>query len=100
MRALLALILVLGTAGCTDADWTHVATFVTPDAMFGGDSAADDDRAPVALHSNARCEEVATDRSADVGEQGFDSDIRRTVYDSAYADCVAWATRGTSVTTR
>ncbi|MGZ5938945.1 MAG: hypothetical protein ACXWLD_02845 [Rhizomicrobium sp.] len=100
MRALLALILVLGTAGCTDADWTHVANFVTPDAMFGGDSALDDDRAPAVSHSNARCEDVASDRSADVAQQGFDSDIRRAVYDSTYADCVAWAARGTSVTTR
>ncbi len=100
MRALLALILVLGTAGCTDADWAHVANLESPDAMFGGDSAVDDDRAPAAPHSNARCEEVATDRSADVAEQGFDSDIRRAVYDSTYADCVAWAARGTSVTTR
>jgi hypothetical protein len=46
---------------------------------------------------NARCQEVASNRSADVAEQGFDGDTSKAVYDRAYADCVAWAARGSNV---
>jgi hypothetical protein len=46
---------------------------------------------------NPRCREVASDRSSDVLAQGYDGDVARAVYNSVYADCVAWAQRGSDV---
>ena len=93
MRTILALAMVLALAGCTDSDWAQVATYVRTQGTFGGDSDASVSAAP----PNARCQEVASNRSADVAEQGFDGDTRKAVCDSAYADCVAWAARGSNV---
>lgn len=100
MRVFLALLVLLGTAGCTDTDWANVASYVRDHGTFGDDSAVSADRAPVALPIDRHCQEVASDRSADVADQGFDSDTRKAVYDSAYADCVAWAARASNVTTK
>jgi hypothetical protein len=95
MRAILALAMVVGLAGCTDSDWAQVATYVRAQGTFGGDAAVGPS-APVAP-PNARCQEVASNRSADVAEQGFDGDTSKAVYGRAYADCVAWAARGSNV---
>jgi len=91
MRALLALILVFGLSGCTDRERSHL------DAFFGANSPFSDDppapSAPIPAQLNPKCREVAFNRSSDVRSQGFNGNVARTVYDSVYADCVAWAKR-------
>ena len=91
MRPLLALILVLGLSGCTDRERSHLDAFFDSDSPFPDDSPAPS--APIPAQLNPKCREVASDRSADVQAQGFDGNVARTVYNSVYADCVAWAKR-------
>jgi len=90
MRAVLALVLALGLSGCTDRERTHL------DAFFGANSPFPDGppTAPIPAQSDPKCQEVAFDRSFDVRSQGFDGDVAREVYNSVYADCIAWARRG------
>ena len=40
---------------------------------------------------------IASERALDVADQGFDGETRKAVFDATYADCVAWAARGSSV---
>jgi hypothetical protein len=82
MRRFLALLVVVGTTGCVDLD--------LPD--FSGRENAFPN-AP-ARPRDPKCEGVALDRSSDVATQGFDEEIQRAVYERTYADCVAWAARG------
>jgi hypothetical protein len=97
MRAVLALVMILAAGGCSDAGWRTVAGHVDPDALFGGDP--DENAVPSlpAPHSNAKCRDLAFDRSSDVADQGFDEQVRQAVYASTYADCVAWAARGSAM---
>ncbi len=93
MRAVLAFVTVLAAGGCSAAGWHTLATNV--DVVFGGDS---EESAPPVVPSNTKCRDLALDRSSDVADQGFDDNVRREVFASTYADCVAWAARGTTLT--
>jgi hypothetical protein len=94
MRAALALVFVLVLGGCSHAGWRHF----NPDAFFGGDEDSTPTQ-PLVL-SDPKCRELALDRSSDVADQGFDESVRDEVIARTYADCVAWAARGTTVTAK
>jgi hypothetical protein len=96
MRAASALVFVLVLGGCSHASWHHF----NPDAFFGGDP--DEDPTPIQalVLSDPRCRELALDRSSDVADQGFDESVRDEVIARTYADCLAWAARGTTVTAK
>lgn len=96
MRAILALTMLLAAGGCSSSDWQALA--INPDEFFGGDSDAVSAQ-PLDL-SNTTCRDVAFDRSADVADQGFDESVRRAVFAGTYADCVAWASRSSTLTAR
>jgi len=91
MRAVLALLLVLGVCGCTDRERAHLGAFL--DAPFSDDADVAP-RAPDPAQLDPKCREVASERSADVLAQGYDGDVARAVSNSVYASCVAWARRG------
>jgi hypothetical protein len=86
--------MVLAAGGCTDVERSHVAQFA--DALFGDDE-ADVPHAPIPAQMNPKCRAVALERSSDVLAQGYDGAVARSVYNSVYADCVAWAQRGADV---
>ena len=96
MRAALAFVLVLAAGGCSGTDWHHF----NPDDLFGGDSDENPPPAQPFALSDPKCRELAFDRSSDVADQGFDEGVRDAVFTTTYADCVAWAARGTTMTTR
>jgi hypothetical protein len=95
MRAILALLLALGVCGCTDRERAHLGAFL--DAPFADDAPDAVPHAPIPAQLDPKCREVAAGRSADVMAQGYDGDVARTVFDSVYADCVAWAQRGSDL---
>lgn len=92
MRALFALILVFGLGGCTDRERSHLDAFFDANSPFPDDSPPAPS-APLPAQLNPKCREVALNRSSDVRSQGFNGNVARTVYNSVYADCVAWAKR-------
>lgn len=92
MRALLALIVLLGLSGCTDRERSHLDAFFDANSPFSEDDSPAPS-APIPAQLNPKCREVAYNRSSDVRSQGFDDVVARTVYNSVYADCVAWAER-------
>jgi hypothetical protein len=94
MRAVLALLLALGVCGCTDRERAHLGSFL--DAPFTDDADAPP-HAPIPAQLDPQCREVASDRSADVQAQGFGGDVASAVYNSVYADCAAWAKRGSDL---
>ena len=94
MRALLAFVLALGVGGCTDRERAHLGTFL--DAPFGEDADAAPPP-PIPAQLDPKCREVASERSTDVAAEGFDGDVARKVFDSVYADCVAWEQRRSDV---
>ncbi len=102
MRGLLALVVVLGVGGCTNADWAHVVSFndsqwTAADGPKTDAPALDPSAAPARSGKlNPGCQTVASDRSSDVAMQGFDEDTQTSVYNRTYADCMAWAARGAS----
>jgi hypothetical protein len=98
MRAVLTMVALLVAGGCSSADRHAFATQFNPDALFGSDSEAS--FPPDQPLSNTKCRDLAFDRSSDVADQGFDESVRRVVSASTYADCVAWAARGTTVNAR
>lgn len=73
-------------ASCGNFDWGSKDPTSLPGAgeistrMAGGSSRID-------------CAQVAAWREHDVMEQGFDDDIRSTVHDKVFADCIAWRQR-------
>ena len=98
MRILLSLASVLLLTGCTDADWAHIV----PDMggakalNYPDDTAAANYAAYVAGSpptAAQKCARVAHERSDDVANQGFDSDVQQQVHDRAYADCMTWEGR-------
>ena len=93
MRALLAFVLAIGVGGCTDRERAHLGAFL--DAPFGEDAGATPRQPPAQL--DPKCREVASERSTDVAAEGFDGDVARKVFDSVYADCVAWEQRRSDV---
>lgn len=97
MRTVMALVMVLAAGGCADADWHAFAGHVDPDALFGTDPDENAVPAMPAPQSNVKCRDLAFDRSSDAADQGFDDEVRHAVYVSTYADCVAWATRGSAM---
>jgi hypothetical protein len=97
MRAFLALAMVLGVAGCSDADWARVSDYVGAQGVFGDDLDSHRGPASVSGELNADCREDASERALDVADQGFDGETRKAVFDATYADCVAWAARGSNV---
>ena len=95
MRALLALILMLGVAGCTARERAHFDRFFDTDLFDDGSD--DTPLAPMPAQLNPRCHEVASERAHDIVAQGFDAGTAQAVFNSTYADCVAWAQRGSDV---
>jgi hypothetical protein len=94
MRVLVAFALALSMAGCTDADWSNIASFDDPqvdypDTQAPGTVGASTPTGP----PNSKCQSVASERASDVGMQGFDDEIQSDVYNQVYAECVAWAAR-------
>ena len=95
MRTLVALVLVFGLSACTDRERAHLDAFFEANSPFSDDPPAPS--APIPAQLNPKCREVASNRSSDVRAQGFDGNVARTVYNSVYADCVAWAQRGSDL---
>ena len=96
MRALLALVLVLATGGCTARERAHLDAFFEANSPFG-DESEPAPQAPIPAQLNPKCRDVASDRSSDVLAEGYDADVARAVYDSVYADCLVWARRGSDL---
>jgi hypothetical protein len=77
----------LSLAGCeSDADfWQPVV-----DTAFGPSQPV----APTVVTADvAHCQAVAYARAADAGANGYDDDLRETVYSGTYAECTAWDNR-------
>ena len=100
MREALAFVFVLIAGGCSAAGWHTFFANYNPDTRFGSDSDDDATPAPPIVLSDAKCRELAFDRTLDVADQGFDESVRRAVFASTYADCVAWDARGMTVAAR
>ena len=100
MRVLLILASVLLLAGCTDSDWAHVMSGVGvgsdkppayPDSAAAANYAAYAGGHGSVPTPEQKCARVAKERSDDVTAQGFEAEVQQQVYDSTYADCIAWA---------
>jgi hypothetical protein len=95
MRTLLVLVLALGVTGCTARERAHFDSFFDTDLF--SDDPDETPLAPMPAQLNPRCNEVASDRANDVVVQGFGADTARAVFNSTYADCVAWSRRGSDM---
>ena len=107
MRRLVLLASFLLLAGCTDGDWTQVMTGIgvgsdkplaypaadAPNAAAAANYSAYLNSAGSVLTPEQKCARVAKERTDDVQNQGFDETVQRSVYDSAYADCMLWSKR-------
>ncbi|HEY0302416.1 MAG TPA: hypothetical protein VGC36_13810 [Rhizomicrobium sp.] len=85
-------------AGCSAVGWDSATGFaakpdVKADAAAGANYAAFVNGTGARPSADQKCNRIARERAFDVGNQGFDSDMQKTVYDRTYADCLAWAVR-------
>ena len=87
LRIAIVCAVALSLAGCeSDVDfWQPVTdgTWLSGDAQPAAEPAAQ-------TTDDAHCQAVAYARAADARANGYDDDLRDTVYSGTYAECTAW----------
>jgi hypothetical protein len=120
--SLFAIIIAMGLAGCTAADWDNAMSFLPAEkgmqAQAPVEAPSASDQAPsTAVYSSAapslssmpvpadsaargverevaiqHCRAVATQRSSDGAYMGMDEGAQEQEYNFTYANCMAWKT--------
>jgi len=96
VRVLVIAALAVLLAGCTDADWDHVMSYVPEGPTVDEETPAVASPAPstgVSEKAQRECADWATERAGDAANQNFDPDVMQKVHDATYADCMTWAVR-------